>query len=276
MRLLPNFGKRGEGAMERIDAASRAPSLIRLRLGDHLLHTFEDGDLATHQSAVALLRTVFEDHYVDPDHHSCLFFHGCTILGARNESHDFTVVHRQGRVMLSDFTFQRSGPTCVSLPIEVYAREVVHFAERVLSCEPPHRERPEWQERYFQQQRRYLRDLVELGQQLLAAGCQNYDAFCARYQEIHGYLRQPLTMEVTSILNEGEVKPRDPYFAESRALFGPIAAREQVPMRLNKGDVVLVTVEQFTPRGALLQIEGIGSCGLRPRDRLYGLQLFYP
>lgn len=262
--------------MDRTRAVGRNPTLIRLRLGDHLLHTFDEGDLATYQSAVALLRTVFEDHYVDPDHQSCLFFHGCTILGSRSASHDFTVVHRQGRVILSEFTFQRSGPSCVCLPLDVYAREVIGFAERVLHCPPPPRQRPEWQERYVQMQRNHLRNLIDLGRRFLAEGCEEYERFCAEFHETHGSLKRPLTVEILAILNEGEVEPRHPYFAEARTLFGPLSARETAPMRLNGGDVVLVTVERFTVRGALLQVEGVGSGGLRPGDKLYGLQLFYP
>jgi hypothetical protein len=262
--------------MDRTRAAGRTPTLIRLRLGDHLLHTFDDGDLATCQSAVALLRTVFEDHYVDPDHQTCLFFNGCTILGSRRQSHDFTVVHRQGRVILSEFTFQRTGPSCVSLPLELYAREVIQFGEQVLTCEPPARRRPEWQERYFKTQRQFLADLVRLGRRFLDAGCEPFEAFGEEYQRVHGHLKRPLTLQVLTIWNEGEVGPREPYFAEARTQFGPISAREVIPMRHNGGDVILVTVERFTARGAMLQVEGVGSGGLRAGDRLYGLQHFYP
>lgn len=262
--------------MDRTRELGKPESLIRLRLGDYLLHTSNTGDLASYQTAVSLLRTVFEDHYVDPEHRSCLFFHGCTIQSPQRESHDFTVVHRQGRVMLSDFTFERRGPSCVSLPLEAYAREVVGFAERILHAEPAPQQRPEWQEQLYQTQRRYLTDLLDLGRRLVASGCEPYEIFCTEFYHIHGRLKRPLILDVLCAGAEDRAESPEPPLAEVRILFGPLSVQQRIPMRLNGGDVVLVSVERFSLRGALVKVEGVGSGGLRPGDQLFGLQLFYP
>lgn len=261
--------------MDQTHEVGKTQSLVRLRLGDHLLHTSDNGDLASCQTAVALLRTLFEDHYVDPEHRSCLFFHGCTLLDPQSDTHDFTVMHRQGRVILSEFTFARSGPSCVSLPLDAYAREVVGFAEQVLRTPPMPKRRPEWQEQLYQTQRRYLADLTDLGRRFVASGCAHHELFCTEFHHIHGRLKRPLTLEILSLLTD-EVKAWEPQYAEVRILFGPLASQERIPMRLNGGDVILATVERFSGRGALLQLEGIGSGGLRVGDQLFGLQLFYP
>lgn len=255
-------------------SAGRTPTLLRLHLGDHLIQTFDDGDSATVQSAVALLRTIFEDHYVDPEHQTCLFFHGCTLTGSRNRFHDFNVIHRGDRVILSDFTFQQQGPACVSLPITAYAAEVVRFAMQVQSGDRHERPRPDWQQHYLDTQRRYLEQLTELARRLLAGGGADYPRFCELFQQLHGKLKRPLELQVLTIL--GESGPRKPVRIRVRVMFGPLGVREVLPMRLNLGDVVLATVNEFTNEGVLLTLEGVGSGGVRPGDRLFGLQRFYP
>lgn len=244
---------------------------LRLRLGDHLIQAVGHGEMAIVQSALALLRTVFEDHYVDPEHQSCLFFHGCTVAG----TYDFTVVHRGDRVMLSDFTFPWKGPSYVSLPLTSYALEVVRFAERVLVADlKNHRPLPDWQQRYVDSQMAQLKELSALGRRFLSAPLSEYPAFCEQYQELHGKLKRPLEIQVLQVLEQSG--PFQPISVMCRVLFGPIRAAEILPMRLNRGDVVRVTVSQFTPEGVVLTLEGVGSGGVRPGDRLYGLQLFYP
>lgn len=251
-----------------------AHRLIPLRLGDRLIQVFEDGQLATVQTAVALLRTVFEDHHVDPDHQSCLFFHGCTVAGAQNRSHDFAVSHRGDRVILSEFTFGQPGPWYVSLPLRTYAGQVARFAGAVLSAGMQDRPMPPWQRQYLAQQWTYLAELVALSERFLAADCQNHVTFCAEFQAKHGSLKRPLEVQILRAPEQS--KPRQPISVLARVVFGPIKLNERIPVRLNRGDVVLATVNEFTPSGVLLTLEGVGSCGVRPGDLLYGLQTFYP
>jgi hypothetical protein len=251
-------------------AVRSSQRLLRLRLGDHLIQTFTDSDVSTLQSAVNLVRTVFEDHYVDRDHRSSLFFHGCTIAG----SHDFSVVHREGRVILSDFTFPWKGPACVSLPLQAYAREVIQFGENVLARSIRMQPMPGWQQRQVKANRAYLRELTAYGRRFWDAGVEQYPAYCEGFYQMHGRLKRPLEIQVNQLLEAAG--PWKPVRVEARILFGPIRSGEMMPMRLNHGDVILVQVEKFTNSGVILTLQGVGSGGVRPGDQLFGLQLFYP
>lgn len=255
-------------------AVRRNPTFLRLRLGDHLVQTVEDGDLATVQTAVALLRTVFEDHYVDPEHKSCLFFHGCTLAGSQSGLHDFTVVHRGDRVILSEFTFRNRGPSCVAIPLENYTAEVLAFANRVLARPISTRNWPDWRKRQLQQQSQHLTELASLALRMLQAKCSPREAFVEQFHEVHGHLKRPLELQVVEVLSGSE--PWKPVMARCRVLFGPIGVQEVLPMRLNGGDIVRARVEQFTNAGVVVGLDSVGSGGLRPGDRLYGLQMFYP
>lgn len=254
-------------------AVRRAQRLL-LHLGDHLVQPFGDSDSAMIQSALALVRTIFEDHYVDPEHNTCLFFHGCTLAGSHVRSHDFNVVHRGDRVILSEFTFPHGGPAVVALSLRRYVTEVTRFGEQVLGSVHNTEARPEWQQRYLHAQREGLRQLLGLAQRFLDGDCQEFTVYCSEYHALQGHLKRPLELQVLDVL-EGGV-PRQPVRILSRILFGPLRAGEMMPMRLNRGDVVLVTVNQFTNEGVDMMLEGVGSGGIRPGDRLFGLQLFYP
>ncbi|MDB4897466.1 MAG: hypothetical protein JWN15_3728 [Firmicutes bacterium] len=249
--------------------------LLCLRLGDHLIQrTFGAGEVAALQSAVALLRTIFEDHYVDPDHHSFLFFHGCTIAGRGRRVEDFTVVHRHGRVMLSEFTSQRLGPAIVSLPLSAYASDVLHFAESVLAAPVASRQFPDWQRRYVQGQWKSLVALTALTRRFLRGGCTDYETYCAEFANVHGHLKRPLELLVVAVL--GKSVPFNPVSVAVRVRFGPIRAGEVLPMRLNRGDLLRATVTEFTTAGVVLLLEGAGSGGVCPGDQLFGTQLLYP
>ena len=245
---------------------------MNLRLGDQFIKTFEQGEPSALQSAVALLRTIFEDHYVDPDHKTCLFFHGCTINGAR-KAYDFTVIHRGGRVILSEFTFPWTGPACVELPLLAYAGEVVGFGESVAAAGLRHRTRPEWQFRHLQAQMEHLEQLLALGRRLLACGPAEHPACCEAFQARHGHLKRPLELQVIAVREAGA--PFQPARVAARVLFGPVKLNEVLPVRLNRGDVVRATVDRFEMSGPELLLEGVGSGGVRPGDRLFGLQHFY-
>jgi hypothetical protein len=255
--------------------AVRAPQrLVRLHLGDHLVEACSDGEIAAIQSAVALLRTVYEDHYVDPDHKACLFFHGCTVFGLQGRSEDFTVVHREGRVVLSEFTAPNKGPEVVSLPLYGYAAEVLRFAEMVLTRPRKLRYQPEWQSRHIQMQWEALNDLVALTRRFIHGGGVDYEMYCAAFTDLQGQRKRPLELQVTSVLDQGG--PFEPVTVEARVAFGPIRAGEVLPMRINRGDVVRVTASNFTTSGVILLLEGIGSGGVCRGDALHGLQFFYP
>lgn len=255
-------------------AVRRSQGLLRLHLGDHLIQAFGDSEFATIQSAVALLRTVFEDHYVDPEHQSCLFFHGCMLAGARSRPHDFSVVHRGDRVILSEFTFRSSGPACVSIPLANYAAEVVRFGLQVLAGGKGVRTHSDWQRRFVEAQWNALSELTTLGRRFMAGGCANLDAFCDEFHALHGHQKRALELRIFAV--DGDFRPREPVTVRARVAFGPLGARESLPMRLNGGDVVLVAVQEFNSEGVILSLEGAGSGGVRPGDRLLGLQLFYP
>jgi hypothetical protein len=235
---------------------------VQLRLGDHLIQTYAGGELASLQSTVALLRTIFADHFVDPEHQSSL------------SSHDFTVVHRSDRVVLSDFTFKRRGPFCVALPVYTFAIEVVRFAEQILALGLPIKRPPEWQMRYVHMYWLFMIDLIALARRFILGGGIDFAVYSSEYHQLHGHLQRPLEMQIVEVLAQGA--PRQPITALSRIKFGPVRANESLPVRLNHGDVVLATVDQFTNDGVVLTLQGVGSGGLRVGDLLHGLQLFYP
>lgn len=256
------------------NAIKRAPTYLHLHLGDHRIRTVEDGELSTVQSTLALLRTIFEDHYVDPDYQCSLLFHGCTLSGSEKHLHDFTVVHRGDRVILSEFTFKHRGPTCVSLPLLAYVEELVKYSDTVLSIGTTIRTRPGWQQEFLDGKWDELRKLHGLARQLLQQGLGDYDVLRTEFSEVHGRLKRPLEMQIVSVLIDAV--PRKPVVVEARIVFGPIGSGQRLPVRLNGGDVVLSKVSGFTVNGALLTLEGIGSGGVRVGDRLFGLQYFYP
>lgn len=261
-------------AMQEGYAVQKPRVQVRLRLGDHLIQTSYDGARSVLQSAVALLRTVFEDHHVDSEHAACRFFHGCTLAGLGDRSHDFTVVHKGDRVVLSDFTFRALGPAYVSLPLLTYAEQVVQFGLRLLDGLDDPLDGPDWHRNYLRGMHAELEALVDLGAELLAASGQNYVEICEEFREAHGSRKRPLELLWVETTEGGE--PRKPILGKCRVNFGPLGAREALPMRLNGGDVVLVSVQEFTHAGVVVKVEGVGSGGIRPGDHLYGLQLFYP
>lgn len=243
---------------------------LTLRLGTYLLQTAEDEERALLQSAVALLRTVFEDHYVDPDHQTALFFHGRTLPGG---PHDFTVRHQADEVILSEFTFEVKGPGSVKVPLLIYAQEVARFARQVEAITPSPIPRPDWHQRYVESLRATARDLTKEAERLAAGEAQLPEAR-ARFQEQHGSHKRPLELQVKQVLTTPT--PWKPVTVLARPIFGPLRAKERIPVKLNGGDTALATVEAFHPEGIHLKLEGIGNGGICPGDRLIGLQLFYP
>lgn len=254
-------------------AVRKPQALLQLRLGDYLIETSDYGDWARVQSAIALLRTVFEDHYVDPEHNSCLFFHGCVLPGGTSRRHDYSAVHRGDRVLLSEFTFDTTGPSVVAVPLTSYAGEIVRFSRDVLALGRPVWSGPAWQQRHWETQWDLLCRLYDLAERLMQCGSEAYADLCHEFQVLHGCQKRPLELQILAVLERGA--PRQPVRVRSRVLFGPVGAGQQMPMRLNGGDVILVTVGEFAHDGILLTLEGVGSGGVAPGDRLYGLQLFY-
>lgn len=244
---------------------------LTLRLGSYLLQTQEDEELRLLQSAVALLRTVFEDHQVDPDHQTALFFHGRTLPGG---PHDFSVVHRGEQVVLSDFTFETRGPKAVTVPLATYAREVSRYARQVLGAEPGKVPRPDWQARYVDSLRQTTEQLTALTEQVASQGAQIYPRARQAFQELHGHQKRPLELQVREVLDHPA--PWTPIRVVARAVFGPLRLHERIPVRLNGGDTIVATVDGFRPEGVHLTLAGIGHGGVCPGDRLIGLQLFYP
>ncbi|MFZ5816544.1 MAG: hypothetical protein ACOY93_14800 [Bacillota bacterium] len=244
---------------------------LTLRLGTYLLQTAEDEDLRLLQSTVALLRTVFENHHVDPEHQSALFFHGRALPGG---PYDFSVIHRGDEVVLSDFTFPTKGPEEVRVPLVVYAREVTQFARQVLAAEWRPMQRPDWQQRYVEGLRSTAQMLTRLAERLVREGAAAFPAIQTLFQEQHGVTKRPLELQVKAVLSEPV--PWEPVPVVARPVFGPLRLKERLPVRLNGGDMVLATVEAFQPDGVHLTLEGVGNGGVYPGDRLIGLQLFYP
>lgn len=245
---------------------------LTLRLGHYLLQTQEDGEIRLLQSAVALLRTVFEDHHVDPDHQTALFFHGRTLPGG---PHDFTVVHRSGQVILSEFTFPVKGSRQIAIPITTYAREVAHFAGQVLSAASGQgHPRPDWQQRYVENLRTAAGELIALAERLAREGAASFPSLKAIFEQSQGAQKRPLELQVKEV---GDAPtPWHPVQVVARVIFGPLRLHERIPVRLNGGDTILATVTGFQPDGVHLTLEGIGHGGIARGDRLIGLQLFYP
>lgn len=244
---------------------------LTLRLGSYLLQTQEDEELRLLQSAVALLRTVFEDHQVDPDHHTALFFHGRMLPGG---PHDFAVAHRGEHVVLTDFTFELRGLNAIRLPIDTYAREVARYARQVICADARGAKRPEWQARYVDSLRRSVVELTALADQVADQGPELFAQAKRAFGEVHGHRKRPLELQVTEVLERPT--PWTPVTVVARAVFGPLRLHEQIPVRLNGGDTILATVDGFRPEGVHLTLEGIGHAGVWGGDRLIGLQLFYP
>lgn len=251
-------------------------------------------------TAVALLRTVFEDHHVDPEHGSCLFFNGNMIRTCQSD-YDFSVTHRGDAVLLSEFTF---GPLRDLPPVEVpllsYTRQVVSLARRARAVPVP-RVLSTWAQGQFVQQRQHLNTLLTLAERFLSGGARNLREFRKAYDEVHGYLRRPLELQVLRIETEGDPPPYPvgedailsapgraagtdaipgpvtiPWVVECRLSFGPIGSGNLLPVRVNGGDVAIARVLGFTPRGPRLALWGVSSGGLHPNDRLVGIQSFYP
>lgn len=254
---------------------------IELTLAGRVAVAPDEADIGALPTAVALLRTLFEDHHVDREHQSCLFFHGCTI-GTCSTQYDFSVTHRGGAVVLSDFTFApMRGAGGITLPLHLYAREVLQFARQARALpEPPGL--TAWAEGLRAEQRRHLAQLLALAEALVAAGCRNHTPLCDEFQAVHGGQKRPLELLLLQVEAAGD-RPGDrrpegpaPWVVECRVQFGPISVNEWIPLRVNGGDVVLAEAIRFNPRGVILHVRGVGSGGLAPGDRLTGLQLFYP
>jgi hypothetical protein len=259
--------------MSHVQSPGPGSPKLAIRLGDSLERAFEASDLTTHRAAVALLRTVFEDHYVDPEHN------WQPILPVRHPSaaqpdYDFSVIHRGWNVVLSDFTFPHRGPERVTLPLAAYVREVVRFGEAVLAAPPVCRNYRDSESEALARYRQYLLDLIGLGR--AALGGHNYWELCEEFHMIHGSLKRPLHLRVVDILDHGGGRLRAPQIAVVEVCFGPLHDGEKTALRINRGDVVLATVLAIEPAGATLRLEGIGPGGLFVGDELFGLQCFYP
>lgn len=244
---------------------------LTLRLGTYLLQPPEDEERGLLQSAVSLLRTVFEDHHVDPDHQSALFFHGRTLPGG---PYDFSVIHRGDLVILRDFTFEVKGPRTVKIPLLVYAREVAQFARQATLPRETPLTRPEWQQRYVESLRSTANELMTLAERLITEGQEAFPKVRAIFQERHGAQKRPLELQIRQIA--APHTPWQPVPVVAKAVFGPLRLNERIPFKLNSGDTILATVEAFKPEGIHLTLEGIGHGGIGQGDRLIGLQLFYP
>lgn len=244
---------------------------LTLRLGTYLLQTPEDEERGLLQAAVSLLRTVFEDHHVDPDHQTALFFHGRTLPGG---PYDFSVIHRGDQVILRDFTFQVKGPSAVKIPLLVYAREVARYARQAMAAHPRRIARPEWQQRYVESLRIIASELTALAERVIAEGQEAFPTVKAIFQKHHGAQKRPLELQVKQVVTPHT--PWQPVPVVARAVFGPLRLNERIPVKLNSGDTILATVEAFKPEGIHLTLEGVGNGGICPGDRLIGLQLFYP
>lgn len=272
-----------------------------------------DGPAGPVAAGVALLRTVFEDHAVDPGHADCLFFHGRT-LGNPGTGFDFSVTHRGDAVLLSDFTGP-APPGPILLPWREYAAEVLRFArEAAARSSPP--AGPAWCRAYWEEKARQLEALIGLTQRALAGPADRPARWAGAFYRLHGHLKRPLEMVVTQVLGEGSLPPdvigpedavaaarlpvqagepagsagarqaarsgepapaaETPWVVRCRVVFGPLRAGEVVPLTVNRGDVVVGEVEGFEASGVRLRVMGVGSGGLAPGDVLRGLQLFYP
>lgn len=284
LRLVPAVGH-----LARVAVAGATPSLhaqsseagIELTLAGQMLIAPDEADFGAVPTAVALLRTLFEDHWVDLEHQSCLFFNGCTI-GTCKVQYDFSVTHRGGAVVLSDFTFPvLQSATPIEIPLSHYAHEVLQFARRARALTEP-QGLTAWAARLRAEQRDHLQSLIALAARLVAGGCRAHPVLCKEFQNTQGLAKRPLELLVTAIETTGDFGGSDdpncpvPWVAECRVRFGPISVHELIPLRVNNGDVVLGQALGFGPRGVTLRLSGVGSGGLAAGDSLRGLQFFYP
>lgn len=237
----------------------------------------DEGNIGGVPTAVALLRTLFEDHEVDPDHQSCVFFNGCTI-GTCSVPHDFSVTHRGGAVVLSDFTFpQFRDLGAVTVPLPLYAREVVAFARQALA-QPDPPGLATWAQDLRRDQRQQLAALLGLAEEFVAAGCGPRAAFAGRFYALHGHRKRPLELQILSLVQVGGAGPSPtPWVVRCRVVFGPIRLHELIPLRVGaSGPVAIGQPIQFGPEGVTLALMGAPPHSLRPGAVLKGLQLFYP
>lgn len=271
-------------------SAWSAASEIALTVAGHTVVAPDEGGVGSTPAAVALLRTVFENHEVDPSHRSSAFFNGCAI-NTHHARYDFSVTHVGDAVLLSDFTFPiPQEPPFIRLPLPEYVRAVTEFARDVRAIPVP-LGLTDWGERILREQRRHLATLLQLAESYLDQGCRNQQAFHAAFHRQHGCLKQPLQLEITSITEAGDplphipahpgprpmagADPPAPWIIEARVTFGPLETRAAVPLRTRSGDLVLAEALRFTERGVELAVRGVGPDGLAPGDCLRGLQLFY-
>lgn len=248
------------------------PVSIAITIAGRTASAPDEGEVGCVPSALALMRTVFENHHPDPDHQVCLFFNGCTI-GTCSAQYDFSVIHQGDAVLLSGFTFPPFQElTPVRVPLELYTREVVAFARAALRMPAPSR-MIAWAAALHGQQREQLAALLPLAEAFLAGGCRDTPAYREAFMVQHGRLKRPLELQLVDLHAAGE---QGDWEVEARILFGPISVHELIPMRVNGGDVVLVRALEFGSRGVRLAVMGVGAGGLGVGDRLTGLQLFYP
>jgi hypothetical protein len=250
------------------------PQNLTLRLGDRTISVLGGPSFAALESAVALLRTVFEDHFADPEYRQCLFFHGCTLIGARRERLDFTVRHQADRVVLSDWSWRDSGAAISSLPRQQYATAVFAYARQIRRAGCPDRPGPAWLRQYVRSLWMILGSLCLLTARYLRGGDELYPMIREAYAERFGARRRPLELEVELVT--GEFEPWHPVRVLARPLFGPLRQGALVPLKLNGEHLIRGRVEEFCPAGVALNLEGVGWSGVKPGDRLVGLELFHP
>lgn len=250
------------------------PQNLTIRLGDRIVSVLGGPSLAALESAVALLRTVFEDHFADPEYRRCLFFHGCTLVGSDRERLDFTVRHQEDRVVLSEWSWTEDGDAISSLPRHQYAEAVLAYARHVRQAGYPNRQGPSWLRQYARGLWLELGSLCLLTARYLRAGEELYRAARRIYAERFGVRRRPLELEVELVI--GEFEPWHPVRVLVRPLFGPLHQGALLPLKVNGEHLVRGLVEEFRPGGVALTLEGVGWDGVQPGDRLLGLELFHP
>lgn len=250
------------------------PQNLTIRLGDRTVSVLGGPSLAALESAVALLRTVFEDHFADPAYRRCLFFHGCTLIGSDRERLDFTLRHQADRVILSEWSWSGDGAAITSLPRQQYAQEVLSYAHQVRHAGYPNRQGPSWLRQYIRSLWLELSSLCLLTARYLRAGDELYRAARRVYAERYGARRRPLELEVELVL--GEFEPWHPVQILARPLFGPLQQGTYLPLKVNGVHLIRALVEEFRPAGVALTLEGVGWNGIRAGDRLLGLELFHP
>lgn len=247
---------------------------LAIRLGDRTVSVLGGPSLSALESAVALLRTVYEEHFADPEYRHCLFFHGCTLVGSDRERLNFSVRHQEERVILSDWSWEADGAAITSLPRQQYAAAVLAYAEQVRQAGYPRRAGPPWLRQYSRRLWLELGSLCLLVERYLKFGEANYRELRRHYVSRFGSRRRPLELEVDVVL--GDAEPWHPIQVLARPLFGPLRRGAPVPLRLNGEYLVRGLVEEFRPGGVALTLEGVGWEGVRPGDRLLGLELFHP